>query len=132
MKKNLFILLTLCLLFLCACEKGNDSIGIVGTWTCDNHYDAGTDTYVFSANGTYIWSCPGQADSSYESGKYSYDLMPPHMLTMVNTKGIVKVCVIQTLTSTFFMMRDDGKSYYYQKQKHDNDNSSDSMENGHN
>ncbi len=99
---------------LTSCEKNEPQNGIVGTWSCSNHYYGGADTYTFNSNGTYTWSCTSTYFSD-DSGHYAFD-KSRSTLTIQNRKGTTWIYVIVSLTSSSFtMMDEDGDTYFYSK-----------------
>lgn len=101
-------------ILLTSCKKNNNDTndttsGIVGTWTCSNHWYGGPDTYVFKSNGKYQWSGP----FSSESGDYSFN---GAMLTTSSSTSVTRVFTIISLTDTYFVMMDqEASSYTYYK-----------------
>lgn len=99
----------------CSSDDNDDNNGLTGTWTCDNHYYAGSDTFVFNSNGTFAWSYSGSWHFEDLSGDYAFD-SSRSILTIHSKKGTTWVYVIVSLTPTSFtMMDEDGDTYYYRK-----------------
>jgi len=121
MKKNLFYLVTVFMVAIVSagfvsCGDDNEEGGpLVGSWTCDNHFYGGSDTYIFKADGTYEWSCRGWNDDTMKSGKYYYN-KDLSTLTITNKKGTTWVYIMVSLTDSFFVIMDeDGSTYTYSK-----------------
>ena len=109
------MLLAVCVVCM-SCDK-DESGGLVGTWSCDNHYYGGDyggrDTYVFKSNGTYEWSCTGNWWDD-ETGRYTYD--PEEGILAIVRNGYTNLYVITSMTnSSFVMIDEDGGSYVYYK-----------------
>lgn len=123
-KKYFCIIITLVVLLgstiaISSCSKDDNDVSsnsIVGTWSCNNHYYGGSDTFTFKSNGTYTWSYRGTADwFNNETGNYAYDPLRS-TLTIQNKKGTTWVYVVISLTSSSFtIMDEDGDTYFYQK-----------------
>lgn len=100
-----------------SCEKDDDDSidsGIVGTWTCSNHYYGGSDTYIFKKNGSYEWSYRGSANLfDPEKGSYTYN---GTILTITNNNGTTWVYVVLGISnSTMTIMDEDGDKFTYYK-----------------
>lgn len=104
-------------IILPACSKDDDSSydsGIVGSWTCSDHYYGGSDTYTFKKNGTYEWNYRGTASwFDTEKGTYTFN---DSILTIKNSKGSTRAYVVLGLTnSSLVIMDEDGDTYTYYK-----------------
>lgn len=111
-------LMSFCLLSCNNDDEKDSSSGIVGTWSCNNHYydhvssGPGTDTFTFKSNGTYEWQCRGWES---QNGRYSYN-RDSGILTITNQKGTTWIYIIVSMTESYFVMMDEeGDSYTYNK-----------------
>lgn len=93
-------------------EPGDSSI--VGSWTCDDHYYCGSDTFTFKKNGSYTWTYRGTADwFDDQKGTYTY---AENILVITNTKGTTWVYIVVSQTNaSMVLMDEDGDRYTYYK-----------------
>lgn len=94
-------------------EPDNDNKSIVGSWTCENHYYGGSDTFTFKKNGTMSWTYKGSWSFTDYTGSYTFN---GSILTVTNTKGTTWIYIVAGLSDTTLVMIDeDGDSYTYHK-----------------
>ena len=115
----LLAIITLLSAFALSSCKGDDDeelseSGIVGKWTCNDHYYQGEDTFVFKKNGTYTWSYKGEADwFENQEGTYTFD---GSLLVITNSHDTTWIYVVMSLSdSTMVIMDEDGYYYTYRR-----------------
>lgn len=108
---SIFVSITL---YSCDDDDAPNNPGIIGTWTCSNHYYGGSDSYTFKKNGNYEWSYSGTADwFDSQKGTYTFN---GSILTITNSKGTTWAYVVLGITnSSMIIMDEDGYKYTYYK-----------------
>lgn len=98
----------------CEDQDASDNSGIIGTWTCSNHYYGVSDSFTFKKNGNYEWTYSGTVDW-YDSQKGTYTFNGS-ILTLTNIKGTTWVYVVLGITnSSMILIDEDGDKYTYYK-----------------
>lgn len=94
-------------------SDGGDN-ALVGSWTCSDHYYAGTDTFTFKKNGTYSWTYNGSWEFKDESGHYTFD---GSLLTLAKKSGTPVIYIVLSLSKSYMVLMDeDGDRYTYYRE----------------